>query len=337
MARTDWFHALTGFEETDWAGTRVRLELADGRLRSRVNGVAWRTGLLETPALSELRARAAPLAARLPGPLRVRCLRGEARALHRDPSLRDALFQVASQFNLLEMIDPAVSPEDGVGRYGDDPTQGPACAMAAGAATICRNYFAEVDGGLGQTRDRQIDCLRDLGRVLGNEHDALWTMRNGYALCSARGLAAIDLRLADADAAELDTLRGLLRIGTHWDVEVTDAPLPRPGVSQAFCAALPVAYTDVPAARWARFATLVLEAAYEATLWAGVINACERGSPVVLLTQLGGGAFGNDPAWIEAAQRRALDGVRHLGLDVRLVAYGEPSAALRRLEARYRG
>ncbi|MEI7445833.1 MAG: hypothetical protein WCK28_13165 [Burkholderiales bacterium] len=331
----DWFHALAGFDEVDWASTRARLELDGDVLRSRANGASWRVGLLETPTLAQLRQRAAPHRGALEGTLRVRCESADVRALHRDPSCRDALFQVASQFNLLEMVGPEVTPEDGVGRYEFDRTQGPACAIAAGAATIYRNYFAEVGGAHGQTRDRQIDCLRDLGLALGNQDGTLWTMRNGYALCSGEGLARIDARLAAATPVAIDALRALLRVGTHWDVEVTELPAPRPRVSQVFCSALPVAYTRVPASRWARFATLILEAAYEATLWAAVINAAERGSRTVLLTQLGGGAFGNDEAWIEAAQGHALERVRGLGLDVRLVAYGEPSAAQRRVAARF--
>ena len=63
------------------------------------------------------------------------------------PENAGALFQVASQLNLLEMTGPEVTPEDGVTIYQDDRTQGPACAIAAGAATIYRNYFAPVGGG----------------------------------------------------------------------------------------------------------------------------------------------------------------------------------------------
>ena len=86
--------------------------------------------------------------------------------MHADPELEGALFQVASQFNLLEMTGPSVTPEDGVTRYSSDHTQGPACAIAAGAATIYRNYFAPVDGESGQTRDRQIDALAGVGAAL---------------------------------------------------------------------------------------------------------------------------------------------------------------------------
>ena len=46
-----------------------------------------------------------------------------------------------------------MTPEHGVTRYQHDRTQGPACAIAAGAATIYRNYFAPVGGG-----SRSPDC-----------------------------------------------------------------------------------------------------------------------------------------------------------------------------------
>ena len=51
----------------------------------------------------------------------------------------------------------------------------------------------------------------------------------------------------------------------------------------------------------------------------------------MLLTLLGGGAFGNAPEWIHTAIRRALDKAQGYGLDVRLVSYGPPSAELRAL------
>ena len=102
-------------------------------------------------------------------------------------------------------------------------------------------------------------------------------------------------------------------------------------MSQAFCSALPVSYTNIHTNRWASFATLVLEGAYEATMWAAVANASRHGSNVVFLTELGGGAFGNEQAWIHRAIRRALQMVEDANLDVRLVSYGAPTPALERL------
>ena len=328
-----WFEALTGFEEPAYDEVR-RVLSVDGRvLRSPVNGQAWGIGHLDTPSLGELRPRALASLTPQPGAFTVSNVSGDVGALHRHAAHRGALFLVASQFNLLEMVGPDVTPEHGVTRYAGDPTQGPACAIAAGAATIYRNCFAPVDGHIGQTRARQIDCLKDVGTALGNTDGSLWTMRNGYAMCTEPGLAAIRATLDGKSPDELDALRGLLRIGVHSDVEVTSGGRTGQHVSQAFCSALPVAYAGGSLELWAPFATLVLEAAYEATLWAGVLNAAQHGSNLVFLTHLGGGAFGNKRAWIDAAMRRALARVRDAGaaLDVRLVSYGAPDRASIRL------
>ena len=264
----DWFEDLMGFKELRYEDTRADLEVVGSTLRSRINKRSYTIGTLETPSLAEIRERAAGIVDSLAGSLRVSNVIGDVGRLHRDPANRHALFQVASQFNLLEMTGPDVTPEHGVTRYASDRTQGPACALAAGAATIYRNYFAPVEGHVGQTEDRQIDCLRDLGAALGNEDNQLWTMRNGYALCTEPGLASIARTLDAMSAGELDSLRDRLRVGLHWDVEVTGGIAPGLLVSQVFCSALPVAYTRIPTSRWQAFATLVLEAAYEATLWA---------------------------------------------------------------------
>ena len=226
-----------------------------------------------------------------------------------------------------------MTPEDGVTRDKDDPTPGPAGAIAAGAATIYRNYFAAVGGSHGQTAERQLDGLADVGAslsaVLNRPTDTLWKMQNGYALCTREGLDVIAGHLGALAPEQLDLLRSKLSIGIHRDAEVTDSRgEQRPLVSQAFCSALPVRYTTVPAVHWKPFAGLVLEAAYEATMWASVQNAQRGASNVVLLTSLGGGAFGNDENWIHDAMWRALKMMSKIELDVRLVSYGVPSKAL---------
>ena len=81
----------------------------------------------------------------------------------------------------------------------------------------------------------------------------------------------------------------------------------------------------------------MLEAAYEATLRAGLTTAAGGGSNRVLLTPLGGGAFGNDDAWIDAAILRALALVRDQGLAVEIVSYRAPSPSLRALVAAFDG
>lgn len=322
----DWFERLTGFREQDYATTRQNLEVDGTQLRSLVNGASFGIGEFELVSLQALRERV-QRGGGMAGKLRVRAVSGDVRKMHRMPEYAGALFQVASQFNMLEMVSPDVTPEHGVTRYEHDGTQGPGCAIAAGAATIYRNYFVPVGDSAGQTHDRQLDGLADLGGVLsealGRPVRDLWDMRNGYALCSRDGLDAIAGLLAKLSPDQTDALRARHRIGVHRDVEVTDADgAHRPRVSQAFCSALPVKYTSVPSTHWAAFASLVLEAAYEATMWAAVLNAQRGKSNLVLLTRLGGGVFGNDAAWIYAAMRRALTLVAEFDLDVRLVSHG---------------
>jgi hypothetical protein len=333
----DWFEKLFGFREGNYEFTRQQMQIQGSTLRSRVNGRIFGIGELELVSLHDLRDRTSNHRA-CQGTLKAQIVRGDVRQMHQSPAYGGALFQVASQFNLLEMVGPDITPEHGVTRYQTDMTQGPACAMAAGAATIYRNYFVPVDGGFGQTRTRQLDGLADLGaalrEALGQPAKPLWEMRNGYALCILEGLVAIEGLLAKLDEVELDALRGCLRIGVHRNVEVTDADVPVPPVvSQAFCSALPVRYSGVPREQWTGFATLVLEAAYDATLLAAIENVGRGGSNIVLLTRLGGGAFGNDDEWIHGAMRRALERSAGFNLDVRLVSYGAPTRALTEMAA----
>ena len=66
-------------------------------------------------------------------------------------------------------------------------------------------------------------------------------------------------------------------------------------------------------------------------MFAGVLNARRGASNIVLLTQLGGGAFGNQSSWIDGAIRRALEMISGFDLDVRLVSYGAPPRELLQL------
>jgi len=96
-----------------------------------------------------------------------------------------------------------------------------------------------------------------------------------------------------------------------------------------------VSYTRLASSYWQPFATLILEAAYEATMWAAVLNAQRGASRRVLLTRLGGGAFGNRDEWIDAALRRSLAMMQNTDLDVRMVSYGEPSRSMLELASEF--
>ena len=325
----DWFQDLFGFEETSPEVVHQNLELSEGKLCSRVNQKSYGVGVLTTPSLGELRNQAQKLSTQLAGKLQVSIECGDVGLMHCMQENKNALFQVASQFNLLEMVRSDISPETGVTGYQDDHSQGPICAMAAGAGTVYRNYFTSLAGVDGQTSTQQVDCLKDIGIELGNQQSSLWYMKNGYALCSYEGLERVNGVIAESDSARLDEIRNKLRIGLHSRVQVTNAASPSDQfVSQTYCSALPVSYSDPPSHMFGRFAGLILEGAYEATICAGIVNAIKNGSNKILLTQLGGGVFGNSPQWIHSAMSRAFNLFSDLDLDVRIVSYTGPSEDL---------
>jgi len=290
-------------------------------------------GQLETPSLAQLRERVRKISVDRK-PISVHEVVANVQHLHLERANQNALFQVASQFNLLEMTSPGVTPESGVGIYEEDFTQGPACAIAAGAGTIFRNYFVAIEGHVGQTADRQLDCLSGIGALLGNADQRLWRMVNGYALPSVGALDEISQKLGEMDDAELDHVRQSLQVGLQWQTQVTLENASHT-VSQAYCSALPVAYTTYSPQLWSPFAILVLEAAYEATICAAIINHVGTGNNQLFLTLLGGGAFGNDPDWIMGAIRRSLELYCDSGIDVTLVSHGASNRWVRQLVQEY--
>ncbi|MEH6591425.1 MAG: hypothetical protein V7746_14285 [Halioglobus sp.] len=321
-----------GFREESWQQVKDNITVVGDRLESAVSGQSHIYGALETPSLGDLRARVHQ--SLLPaGKMSVRQIVADVQQLHTNESEAGALFQVASQFNLLEMASPSLTPENGVAIYAQDRTQGPACAVAAGAGTIYRNYFADVNGHSGQTADRQIDCLADLGAALGNTQELHWHMRNGYVFATQQGLAAIAIRLGQSSEQELDALRALLRVGIQWQTQVTLGESQHL-VSQVYCSALPVAYNQYPEQAWQAFATLVLEASYEACVCAAVLNAALHGNSRVYLTLLGGGVFGNAIEWILQAMERVLVQYSDFDLDVVIVSYGQSNSHIDQLVER---
>ncbi len=313
-----WFSKLFGFEETSYDETRSRFEVQGQELRSRVNGRSFQIGRFSTPSLASLRQRAQSVPR---GRITVTHeVIGDVLELHAEPANAGALFQVASQFNCLEFCDPRQVPEDGVTDYASDPTQGPACSLAAGAATVYRNYFAPVDGVAGQTTDRQLDNLDDLAAALGAPAE-FFEVRGGYTWSDEVRLLNLAREVATRDR---DALTGLVKIGLQEEVGVTFArrfvePTNAAVVSQAFCSALSCGYNTIDNALWTPLATITLDAAYEATLLAAAVGAPQPSAPRrVWLTALGGGAFGNPKEWIGTAIGRAIARAADLPLDVRV-------------------
>lgn len=321
-----WFKQLTGFEEKNPEFVRENLEIREDYFISKINNEKFYFGRLETPTLKDLRDSNI-LEKTSKAKITVKEIVANVQELHKDIENSNAIFQAASQFNLLEMVSPRITPEMGIDRYENDRTQGPACAIACGAGTIYRNYFVEVGNKVGQTSANQIDCLDLIGDALENGKQKLWSMENGYALASQEGLLTINEKLESFSAGEREELKGKLKIGiqSHTDVTISKE---KHKVTQVYCSALPVAYSNVESEYWEPFARLILEATYEATFYTALKNMEKTGCNLVYLTLVGGGAFGNEESWIFNALEAAILKFKFTSLDIRIVSYGRSNPRL---------
>ena len=356
--KSSWFETTFGFEEYKEGNAMQKVrdqfefDASSNTMKSKANGREFRVGEFTIPSLLELRARLNVLEGgkkRDEDLMSVASIAGDVRTLILDSANEGAVFQAASQFNTLEMINPNVSPEDGIENYIADRTQGPACAMACPSGTLFRNYFAsfpEITGftGLGQTSQRSIDTSKDTLEVFKraiNADKVAVMSKNGYLLpTSETSLAQLSQglqSLEDPTREEvLEAARCSLRQGVMWSTETQAGH----EVTQVYCSACPVSYdkvTNVNASKlllgmdrpvplrdlWRPLAIPVLESAYESTILVAGILALQAGTRKTLyLTKLGGGVFGNSDAWIVRAIEKATKMYSHLPLDVRVVHYG---------------
>ncbi len=316
-----WFEKLVGFKEIEPAQVRNNLVLKDNHLTSKINHKCYKCGVFELSTLEALRSSTSPLES-YQKKIHISETVGDVQELHKDLENKGAIFQAASQFNLLEMISSRITPEQGIGIYENDKTQGPACAIACGAGTIYRNYFVNVGNQIGQTSECQIDCLEDIGNELKNDSLFLWEMSNGYALTSQEGLKYISAYIENLSKEQYEKLKGKLKIGLQWNAEVTVSPH-KHTVSQAYCSALPIAYSDIETKYWEPFARLILEATYEATFYAAAKNYKNTGNQQLFLTLVGGGAFGNELNWIFNAVEKSINKFKNIPIDVKIVTYDQ--------------
>jgi hypothetical protein len=321
-----WFEKLTGFKEISPENVREKLLIEGDAFVSKVNNKRFTFGKLEIPTLEDLRQDSPPLEA-FKGKIKLSEVVGDVQKLHALTANSKALFQAASQFNLLEMVSPSVTPERGIDIYEKDFTQGPACAIACGAGTIYRNYFVQIGNQIGQTANHQIDCLECIGEELENDRLNLWSMKNGYALPSQEGLLTIHKKLSALSVEQREHLKGKLKVGIQWNAEVTVSDNQQK-VSQIYCSALPVAYSQIPSFYWEDFARVVLEATYEATFFTAMKNMANNDSNLVYLTLVGGGAFGNEESWILESLEKVIHPFKDVPLDVRMVSYGKSNSRL---------
>jgi hypothetical protein len=183
---------------------------------------------------------------------------------------------------------------------------------------VYRNYFAPLPSGqIGQTGNEQINNLDELERLLRNDVECYFSVKNGYVKSTTAQLMALNTVLQDID--KKDKLRDAVKVGMQLGVDVVFSgecggsyefvAERQQRVSQVFSSALSVASSfGTEPSDWELFARLVLEGIYEATFWAAVVNCQEQEDKQarVHLTFVGGGAFGNRIEWIVDAMNRAI-------------------------------
>ena len=197
----DWFEKITGFIERDYDQVHDNISTTDQNLFSKVNQKNYSIGCFECLFLKDLRNKTLNQI-RTEEKSSCSIIIDDVRNLLNSATNNGSIFQVASQFNCLEMVSPDVTPEQGIKRYEWDRTQGPACSIAAVAATIYRNYFIPMDKDFGQTATRQINNLDSLTEKLAGDMNCntsdLWSIKNGYVITNSHVMAALVSKFYEA-------------------------------------------------------------------------------------------------------------------------------------------
>jgi uncharacterized protein (TIGR02452 family) len=327
-----WFDKLYGpeFEQGTLDPIKGTMKPIKDWSDEKIQASAGNIGKFSTPSLEELRN----LPVICGGDCTFRKTLKEIDIMQIIAANPGATIQVASQFNCLEMVNFRVTPAQGVTRYYADRTQGPFCSIACGAGTVHRNYTHNRGS---DNEEGQVHNASGLQDALKTEFDVepLFKVQNGYTMNSKEidgKLLMLLQNIVDNNVGR-EKLLGKLKVGFHENVGVTYRRLSNgkllyvpPGitVSQVFCSAM--SFQGVAEERkkqWELLAKIILDATYEATLYAAYQTYIRTGNKKVFLTLVGGGVFENEAEWIYSAINRAVDIAirRKLGLDIIIVDY----------------
>jgi hypothetical protein len=347
--RHSWFENLFGFKESDGLFIEIEKEQKNSifeipKEQNFQNTIfksltdedrKFNAGIFFTPFLGELRELQRHLLGRSKSTLRHYIVND---ILEEHGAHRNSTFQVASQFNYLEFARPEFTPERGITEYQNDMTQGPACALACAPATLYRNSFVEFElrgtSYTGQSESAQLNGLRDLGNEIGERETSdptlmrsgralgkrYWEVNNGYIESTEAAMTDFNKLLKRSDR---EYLKSLIRVGIVSQAQIAFLQRwkfadEKSTATQVFCSAIGCDYSRrVSKETWEPLARLVLEAAYEACMYATAWDyKYRRGTGQLFLTKLGGGVFGNREEWIIDAIAHAYNATKDLGIGV---------------------
>lgn len=273
-----------------------------------------------------------------------------ASAVHTNPSYYGSIFQVASQFNALEMPNQGTTPQQGITKYVLDKTQGPVCAMVCPFGTLYRNYFSMPNASTNeQPADKSVNSNPQTGTASGGTdpgNNQINTLTELMKIPEFNGLRFQNGYIFVKDKTQLDAINKYLSTPENfWKammaikyviqedtpvVNLSDGKILDHKVSQIYCSAYPVAYSiggsGVPgtsAKDYALLSSMILHAVYYSTLAYAVSRITEDDiRKKVFLTKVGGGVFENNMYLIHTAIHNAVRHFIAYPIDVYIVNYG---------------
>lgn len=301
-----WFETITGLPEYEWLSRRDEsiLEAPNGDLQIQNvhTGQRFEAGSFSVHSLEDIaQPTTSNINALPPFELHVRTSHAGLPSVDvanlQAHAQAGTLFQVASNFNCVEVAHHSVHPDGGnfVSNLAIDSTQGPAASASGGVSAITRVHAPFYDPNInsndwGQTIHRQVELL---GHPLIAHH---FPVTNGKLIF--HGTEPTDYNP--------DALFKHIRIGLHRRVrpyfglrrppfmEYFENP---PSIDQVFVAALNHRAPKPHPHHLESKTKMLLKAAYHGTYRAAI--QCQN--PQMVLTLIGGGSFANPPAYIAGA------------------------------------
>ncbi len=237
---------------------------------------------------------------------------------------RDAVFQIASNFNTLELTSSGDSMSNIVG-YVYDTTQGPFASISAAPGLILRHYYMFYNSNTNPIAWQQYAII---GR-LWQKNDALKQLN----LLGNTDIPIVNSYVSFAYREPEDVNNFSVKniqVGWHERIQVTSGFMPNTSkhtlidnpqqiINQVFTAAVDFGsnFTYKGSPKAIQIAQAIQDTAYEGTIRV----AYAYGKKKVILTLIGGGVFANELAWIAFAIEKMEQFITESGLDVTLIIF----------------
>lgn len=276
--RKEWFYDLFKVEENE-KHIKTDFSVSNHSLYSKNSGDAFEIGELLFYSLDYIRRESRKVLNNVKETFKdkgfkVRLLKRDIYKIHSSKENENALIQVSGNFSCLQYNTKITD-------YIDDYKQCNQSFIATAPATLYRRYF-----------HGKINLLEEMEKnsKIGKN---FWEFKNG--LIEMKGDKLVELNNILDNNEEL--IRNLVRIGYHHNMEVvysSEFNIMNEGnykynihkINHSLCSPLDLRINK-DKINLIKLSRLILEAQYEATLWAGVINAYRNNCNKVILVILG--------------------------------------------------